>query len=146
MRFSRSPFRSPASATRRFALIALALAVAPSASAAWSSGGAGAGAAAARSLPGGNPPSGSALLGTVTLSWSASTFDGGGPVPSYVIRRFNALTGTEATVGNGCSGLVSATSCVESGVMPGSWTYTVTPAAGAWRGGQSAQSSAILVV
>jgi hypothetical protein len=116
------------------------------ASAAWSAGASGSGAAQARSLPGGNVPSGSAFLGSVTLSWSASSFAGGGPVPAYVIRRYNGLTGTEATVGNGCSGLVSATSCVESGVTPGTWKYTVTPAAGAWRGGQSAQSASILVI
>jgi hypothetical protein len=82
----------------------------------------------------------------VSLSWGGSSFAGGGAVPSYVIRRFNAVTGTEAAVGGGCSGLVSATSCSEAGVTPGSWKYTVTPAAGAWRGGQSAQSASILVV
>lgn len=86
------------------------------------------------------------MLGTVNLSWSASSFSGGGPVPAYVVRRFNGITGTEAAVGGGCAGLVAATSCSESGVLPGSWRYTVTPAAGAWRGGQSAQSAAILVI
>lgn len=82
----------------------------------------------------------------MTVTWAASSFAGGDAVPSYVVRRFNALTGAEGTVGAACSGLVSATSCVEAGVPTGSWKYSVTPAAGAWRGGQSAQGNTVVVV
>jgi hypothetical protein len=81
----------------------------------------------------------------VTVTWTASTFAGGTPVPGYVVRRFDSLTQAEATVLPACSGIVSGTSCVESGVPVGSWTYTVTPAAGTWRGAQSAQSAAVVV-
>jgi hypothetical protein len=122
------------------------LVAASPASAGWSSTGTGNGAASARSLPAGNTPSASAGLGSVTVTWSQSSFAGGGPVPSYVVRRFNALSGVEGAVGAACSGLVSSTSCVESGVPTGSWKYSVTPAAGVWRGGQSAQGNTIVVL
>lgn len=116
------------------------------ASAGWSTTGTGSGAASARSLPAGNTPSASWALGAVTVTWSASSFSGDGPVPSYVVRRFDALSGAEATVAAACSGLVSSTSCVEAGVPTGQWTYSVTPAAGAWRGGQSAQGNTVTVL
>lgn len=82
----------------------------------------------------------------MTVTWAASSFVGGGAVPNYVVRRFNALSGAEGAVGAACSGLVAATSCVEAGVPTGTWKYSITPAAGAWRGGQSAQGSAVVVV
>jgi hypothetical protein len=116
------------------------------ASAGWSSTGTGNGAASARVLPTGNVPSASAGLGSVTVTWAQSSFAGGGPVPRYVVRRFNALSGTEGAVGAACSGLLAATSCVETGVPTGTWTYSITPAAGAWRGGQSAQGNTVVVV
>ena len=96
-------------------------------------------------MPAGNVPSGTAAVGSVTVTWTASTFAGGAPVPGYVIRRFNSVTAAEAPVLSACSGIRSGTSCTESGVPIGSWKYTVTPAAGSWRGTQSAQSAAVVV-
>lgn len=127
------------------ALAALALLGAGQAFGAWSPGGAGTGKAAARTMPAGNQPTGSAAPGSVSVSWASSTFAGGGAVPGYLVRRFNSVGGAEATVLASCAGVVTGTSCTESGVPLGSWRYTVTPAAGAWRGTQSAQSAAILV-
>ena len=125
---------------------AVALALVAPAAAAWSAGATGTGNAAAKTLPSGNVPSGSGGIGTVSLTWTASAFAGGGAVPGYVVRRFNSVTLAEATVGGGCAGVVAATSCVETGVTTGTWRYTITPAAGTWRGGQSAQSAAIVVI
>lgn len=122
------------------------MAFAAPAAGAWSAVASGPGAAAARTLPTGNTPSGSAGVGSVTLTWTASSFAGGPPVPGYVIRRFNNLNQAEATVLSACSGIVTGTSCVESGVPTGSWRYTITPAVGAWRGGQSAQSEVVVVL
>lgn len=134
------------SSVRRFALIAAgALALAAPAFGAWSAGATGSGAAAARTMPAGNTPSGTAAPGSVTVTWTASTFAGGAAVPGYVVRRFNSVTQAEATVLPACAGIVSGTSCIESSVPIGSWKYTVTPAAGTWRGTQSAQSAAVLV-
>lgn len=115
--------------------------------AAWLPGGSGSGAARAKSLPAGNVPNPpSALLRSVTVTWTASTFVGGTPVPAYVVRRFNAIGGAEGTVLSACSGLVTATTCTENNVPIGTWKYTVTPAAGAWRGTQSGQSAPVLVL
>lgn len=131
--------------SRPVVIVACALALAAPAAGAWSAGGNGSGAAAARTMPPGNTPSGTAGMGSVALSWTASTFAGGTPVPGYVIRRFDSVTQAEATVLASCAGIVSGTSCTESGVPLGSWKYTVTPAAGVWRGTQSAQSAAVVV-
>ena len=132
--------------SRAAAILAGALALAAPAAGAWSAGAGGSAAAAARTMPAGNVPSGTAAIGgTVTVTWIASTFAGGAPVPGYVIRRFNSITGAEATVLPACAGIVSGTSCIESGVPIGSWKYSVTPAAGTWRVGQSAQSAAVVV-
>jgi hypothetical protein len=40
---------------------------------------------------------------------------------------------------------VSGTSCVESGVPTGTWKYSVTPAAGTWRGVEGPQSDPVVV-
>jgi hypothetical protein len=126
-------------------IAAIALALAAPAAGAWSAAATGSGAAAAKTMPAGNTPTGTAAIGSVTVTWTASTFAGGTPVPGYVIRRFNSVTQAEATVLAACNGIVAGTSCVESGVPIGSWKYTVTPAAGTWRGAESAQSLAVVV-
>jgi hypothetical protein len=123
----------------------LALLLCGVAQASWSVGSPASGAAKAHTMTGGNVPSGSAAGSSVTLTWTASTFAGGTPIPGYVIRRFNSITQAEATVLASCSGTVSGTTCTENGVSIGSWKYTVTPAAGTWRGAQSAQSAAVVV-
>lgn len=132
--------------TRVAVVCLLALAICGAAQASWSADGSGAAAAAAKTMPAGNVPSGSVAGNSVTLTWTASTFAGGGAVPSYVVRRFNSLTSAEATVLANCAGLVSATTCTENGVAIGTWRYTVTPAVGVWRGAQSAQSAAVTVL
>jgi hypothetical protein len=127
-------------------VLVAALAVTGGASASWAVGSSGTGATKAKTMLGGNVPTGSAAGSSVTLTWSASLFADGSTIPSYVIRRFNSLTSAEATVLSACSGIVAGTTCTENGVPLGSWKYTVTPAAGVWRGAQSAQSAAILVI
>jgi hypothetical protein len=90
-------------------------------------------------MPNGNQPTVSGLLTTMTVTWGASLFADGGAVPGYVVRRYPALGGAGQNAANGCGGIVAATGCVETGVV-GAWNYTVTPAAGLWRGGESSQS------
>ena len=127
-------------------LLSLTLVLAVPASAGWDTSGSGAGAAAAKTMTGGNVPSGTVAGSNVTVSWSASSFAEGGAVPSYVVKRYNALSGAVQTIGAGCAGLVSGTSCTENGVPIGTWKYSVTPAAGAWRGAESAQSANVVVL
>jgi hypothetical protein len=81
----------------------------------------------------------------VTISWTASAFVEGGTVPRYVVRRYNAVTGIGVPAGNSCAGLVTGLSCAEN-APAGTWRYTITAAAGNWRGVESAQSLPVVVV
>ena len=92
----------------------------------------------------GNKPSGAVASHNVTVTWSASSFASGGLAPGYQVRRYDGLGNLQA-IGAGCSGTISALSCVETGVPTGTWQYTVTPAAGAWRGTESAKSDLVVV-
>jgi hypothetical protein len=94
----------------------------------------------------GNVPSGSVAGSSVTLTWSASQFADGANVPRYVIKRYNALTNALQTTLANCNGLVGATTCTENSVPIGTWKYTVTPAAGAWRGIEGAKSATVTVL
>lgn len=137
-------------AVRACAVFVLALSLAGGASAAWSPGAPGPAAAKAKTLPASTaaPQQPTASGRNVTVTWGAATFVEGGAVPGYVVRRFNAVTSTEAATGAACSDVVAATTCIEADVPIGSWKYTVTPAAGAsWRSpDQSAQSPAVTVL
>jgi hypothetical protein len=117
--------------------------------AAWQTTGSGTGSVGSKTMPAtpGATPSATVPLAShnVTVTWTASTFLGGVAVPSYVVKRYDGILGTVQTIGAACSGLVSATSCVEAGVPTGTWKYTITPAAGSWRGTEGAQSSAVAV-
>jgi hypothetical protein len=127
------------------ALVLLTALGAPVASrAAWQSPGSGGQSARAISLSSGNTPSASVSNRSVALSWSATSLPGGGSVAGYTVRRYST-GGVLQTIGSGCSGTVSATSCTETGVPGGSWRYTVTPVQGNWTGSESAQSSAVTV-
>jgi hypothetical protein len=126
---------------------AIALAAPGPVSAGWLVGPGGSGATGSKTMPAANgAPSGSVSSHDVTVSWSAAKFADGGNVPGYVIRRYNALTNAEQTVLSACNGIVAATSCVEHTVPTGSWKYTVTPAAGSWRGTESAKSATVVVL
>src|SRR5688572_57956 len=102
------PPAQPAVASRR-GLIAAATLVASltftaAAYAGWTGAGTGGGASKARSMPSGNTPTTSISGRNVTVSWSASSFSGGGPnVSGYVVKRYNT-SGVEQTIGNACSG------------------------------------------
>lgn len=120
-----------------------ALVATPAAFATWSANGSGSGGAAATTMPTGNAPTGSASFTTVTISWTAVTMASGAAVQGYVVNRYNATNGTQATVGSSCSGVVTATTCTESSVPPGTWVYTDTPVEQGWTGGASSASNSI---
>jgi hypothetical protein len=121
-----------------------ALTLAATGTAGWGSGGSGAGAAGAKSMPGGNTPTATLVVTSVTVSWSASSFGGGPDVEGYLVKRYSALGGGAETPGGSCAGTVSATSCSDSGVSPGTWTYTVTPVQGSWQGAESGHSNSVV--
>jgi hypothetical protein len=129
------------------ALLAAAAVTATSsiALAAWSARGTGPAAGAAATMPSGAAPTGTATGNSVSIRWPAVAMSNGVPVAGYVISRFNALNGAAATVGAGCSGVVTATVCTEFAVPSGTWIYTVTPVQLSWTGSASPPSSAITV-
>jgi hypothetical protein len=125
--------------------VAATLAPTASASAAWPAGGSGHAGAAAATMPTGAAPTASAISTTVTVSWPVADLSSGAAVAGYVINRFNAVNGAPATVGAGCSGIITTTSCTETAVPAGTWVYTETPVVSNWTGGQSPASAAVTV-
>ena len=115
------------------------------AEAAWTPGGSGFSSALAYTMPPGAQPSASASGSTVTLSWPTAFFPGSQAVAGYIIRRFDAATGSEATLGPNCSGTLTTTTCTETNVPSGSWTYTDSTVQGGWNGAQSAPSPVVTV-
>ncbi len=134
---------------RTVLLVLAALPVcAGSAQASWRLLGSGNGSAHAKSLaPGATPTAkaGSNGSGTVVVSWAVSSFAEGGAAPGYLVRRYSATLGTVSFAGGTCAGLVTSLMCIDSGVPKGDWKYSVTPAAGNWRGAESAKSTTVTV-
>jgi hypothetical protein len=127
-------------------LVAVATAFPGGATAAWALARPGPVAAKARALGAGSTPNASVTGRKVTVSWTASSFTTGGAVPGYVVRRYNATTGVGTAALNGCSGTITGLTCTENSVPTGSWQYTVTPAAGNWRGTESGKSTVVVVI
>jgi hypothetical protein len=89
--------------------------------------------------------SASATGGTVSVSWTASTTSGSAPTPQgyYVTRTNTSSQGTSAACGSSKSNLIaSGTTCSDTGVTSGTYTYTVTAAYNSWTA-QSAASSSV---
>lgn len=121
-------------------LFTCGLSAAGPALAAWSVGGNGNAAGAATVMPAGNTPSVAVTGSNVTVQWAAATLPGGIAVAGYIVQRYNALNGQLATIGPSCAGIVTSTSCTETGVPAGSWVYTDTPVLANWSGPQSSPS------
>jgi hypothetical protein len=100
--------------------------------------------AQAATLPAGNRPDVTASVTTVTVSWAGSTV-AGHPVDGYQLTRYDS-SGHPASPQNGCGGRVSATSCTETTVPDGTWTYTVRAVEGAhWTGAEGPASAPVAV-
>ncbi|MEA2149546.1 MAG: hypothetical protein QOD69_1376 [Solirubrobacteraceae bacterium] len=151
MRVPPDPRRPPPIRARRLrratgglALLASVVATTPSAWAYWSaSATAGShGAAVAATVSQGATPTAIAAAGrTVAVAWGASTLSNGHPVDGYVVKRYDAATGSRETTLAGCANTVRTTSCIESGVPSGQWKYTVTPVFAAhWEGREGLES------
>lgn len=124
--------------------LALALALAAAAIAAWSAQGDGTAAGAATTMPAGQAPTVQASGSSVTVSWPAATLAGGTPVAGYTIQRYDTR-GVAAAVGATCNGTVTATTCTETNVPPGTWAYTDTPVQDSWTGAKSPASNAVTI-
>jgi hypothetical protein len=112
----------------------------------WTAGSAagGNGAAAVTSVNQGATPTASAAGNAVTVAWAATTLTIGQPVTGYTVKRYSGSTAQ--TILTACTGTIAGTSCVESNVPTGVWTYSVTPVfATNWVGFESAKSSNVVV-
>ena len=91
-------------------------------------------------------PTATSERSSVTLTWSPGTLADGTPVTGYVVRRRGEATGAVTAAGTGCTGVLTATTCTESGVPDGSWSYSVTPRfATSWTGPASPWSAPLTV-
>jgi hypothetical protein len=113
----------------------------------WSDDGSGSAGAGALTMPSGLAPTLPVVSRSdVVVTWPAATFSTGDAVGGYVIHRYDAASGAQAVVGVGCAGTVTGTTCTETGVPTGTWTYTDTPVQEAWSGLQSPSSNPVRVV
>lgn len=124
----------------------LVLAVVPQQSwAEWLAHATGAGRVDADTLPPGDIPFAVAAGRDVTVTWAEAQLTSGAPVEGYLLQRYPATGTTPATMTSTCTGTVVGLSCVETGVPPGVWRYTVTPVQGGWLGGESGYGAAVTV-
>ncbi len=87
--------------------------------------------------------------GSVSVSWTASSTGGGAATPQgYYVTRTNTLTSATA---NACgttpppSPTLTTSPCNDTGVSPGTYTYTVTALFNSWTA-TSARSSPVTVL
>ena len=125
--------------------IAAALTGAAAATAGWSGAGSGSAVGAAATMPAGQAPTARAAGAAVTVSWPQVTLSTGDAVAGYTVKRYDA-TGAPATVGAGCSGTVATTTCTETNVPAGTWTYTETPIEQSWTGKESPPGNQVTIV
>jgi Ice-binding-like len=112
----------------------------------WNSAkGDGNGGAAAATLEQGATPTVEATSSTsVVVSWAARGVPDGVPADGYMIKRYDAESGVQASIGASCTGTVAGLTCTESNLPAGNWKYTVTPRlATNWAGAESAKSAAV---
>src|SRR6266511_3770363 len=127
-----------------FGMIALAATCVGVASASWLTSALGSGRAAAQNVNAGNQPTVQAVGSTVTVSWSASTLSGGGPVEGYQVKRYNSSNVLQV-IGPNCAGTVAGLTCTEMSVLNGDWKYSVTPVQGSWSGTESPKTDVTVV-
>ena len=133
---------------RRLTLVLLSCigfaSVASTADAAWVVSSTGSGYSKGLTMPTGATPTVATSTNNVTVSWAASTI-GGAAASGYTVKRYDN-SNTLQSIGASCSGLISTTSCTETGVPAGHWKYTVIPRRGNWVGSESAYSASVHIV
>jgi hypothetical protein len=111
----------------------------------WSTSGTGSAGSAAATMPSGATPTATVSGTSVLVSWSPVALSNGTSVAGYTVSRYDVSTGSLSVVGPACSGVVTTTSCTEASVPAGNWVYTDTPVEANWTGGESGQSTAVVV-
>ncbi len=126
--------------------VTVILAVALGAFAYWTTGGAGNASASVGTLsaPGSVSASTTYGSGTVNVSWSAVTAPNGSAVTSYYVERFSGST-PSAACGTTSSSPTSSTSCADTSVPDGTYTYKVTAVFRSWTARSGASNSVTVV-
>jgi hypothetical protein len=127
------------------ALVAvIVFALVSTATAAWQAGSAvnSKGSAKTMTVPQGATPTAVVAGDAVTVTWTATTSP---PATGYTVKVYDASSHIARPIGAGCSGIVTASPCTETGVPGGTWEYSATPLVDAWVGGESARSGPVTV-
>lgn len=123
---------------------ALTLAFASPALARWSTSGLGSGTASTGTL---NAPTdvtatSTAGTGSARVDWTASAVSGTAVAPTgYRVKRTNSVTGSVSTACASDTTPVTGTSCTDSSVSDGTYSYTVIAVRGSWSASSSASGS-----
>lgn len=75
----------------------------------------------------------------VTVTWSVSSV-GAGALAGYRVKRYDSLSGVASTIGGNCTGVVAATSCIDSSAPLGT-----TPMHHAWTGTEGGRSTSVVI-
>lgn len=114
-------------------VVALGLfALTPAAWSFFSSSGTGSASATVGTMSAPSNVSGSPSANSVSLTWTGPLAPGGGPVDGYYVQRSGAAPG--GSCASSAASLLSAspTSCTDSGVASGTYTYTVVAVHRSW--------------
>lgn len=125
-------------------LATLLIATPRTAFAAWTSGAPGQAYSRAESIPSGPTPTVSVSGRNVTVNWTAITMPGGAPLGGYQVTRYDGAS-VPQTIGASCAGTITAVSCTEAAVGPGSWTYSIAGRVTSWTGSAGPRSASVTV-
>lgn len=118
-------------------------AVAP-AGAVWTGDQAGSMSGRATTIPSGPSPTASATGDSVDLSWATTPLADGADPQGYTVSRYSG-DGTGQNAGGTCAGTVTVTSCADSGVSEGTWTYRIRIVQHGWTGSEGPPSESITI-
>ncbi|HTW14296.1 MAG TPA: hypothetical protein VMF51_04145 [Nocardioides sp.] len=122
----------------------LTLGVGAVAWAGWSSDAQGAAAARTAQLPAADAPTASGVAGGADVAWTAVRV-GEVPASGYRVLRRHEESGATVPATGACAGVVTATSCRDTAVEPGTWTFAVRAVLGPWTGPASEPSAPVEV-
>ncbi|WP_244931277.1 hypothetical protein [Nocardioides sp. W7] len=125
-------------------LCALTLCLGTLAWASWTSGAHGRAGARTSQVPPPAAPTAAAVAGGADVSWSEVRV-GGVPASGYRVLRTHQESGATVPATGTCAGTVTATSCRDTAVEPGTWTFAVRAELGPWTGPASAPSAPVEV-
>ncbi len=125
-------------------VVVLTLGVGAVAWAGWSSDAQGAAGARTSQVPAPDATTATAVAGGADVVWTAVRV-GEVPASGYRVLRRHEESGTTVPATGACAGVVTATSCRDTAVEPGTWTFAVRAVLGPWTGPASPPSAPVEV-